>query len=441
MAIFSLALKSLRNRRFTVGLTIVSIALSVTLLLGVERIRRAAQSSFTSTVSGTDLIVGARTSPLQLLLSSVFGFSDVTNNIRWESYEAMSDLPGIAWTIPVSLGDTHAGYRVMGTTEAYFRHFQYGRRQALKMKSGAWFVSEDGTVLGAEVAENMGYQVGADIVVAHGAGDISFIKHDAHPFQVVGILSRTGTPVDRTVFVSLSGMDAIHAGMDPAEDHGHDPLALHAAGDHHNPEKVRTDGHHSAVAADRHLHDHEPKAITAFYIGLESRSAALAVQRMVNAYNGEPLTAILPALALQELWGIVGVVEKSLITVSSFVVLVGLSGMLVAIMTSLNERRREMAILRSVGARPLHVFSLIVGEAGFVTSIGVMIGILFLYGSLIIAQPLVASRFGLLAKVGGMSAHELILLGIVCATGLIIGIIPGYRVYRHSLADGMTVHI
>ena len=130
-----------------------------------------------------------------------------------------------------------------------------------------------------------------------------------------------------------------------------------------------------------------------------------------------------------------------LLVVSGFVVLVGLSGMLVAIMTSLNERRREMAILRSVGARPLHVFSLIVGEAGFVTSIGVMIGILFLYGSLIIAQPLVASRFGLMATIGRVSAYELILLGIVCAMGLIVGIIPGYRVYRHSLADGMTIHI
>jgi putative ABC transport system permease protein len=194
MQIFGLAIKSLRNRKFTAGLTIVSIALSVTLLLGVERIRREAQTSFTNTISGTDLIVGARTSPVQLLLSSVFGLSDATNNIGWESYESISSHPGIPWTIPISLGDTHAGYRVLGTTGTYFDHFRYGRKQALQIKDGGWLTSEVGAVLGAEVAEKLGYRVGSDIVVAHGSGEISFMKHDAHPFHVAGILARTGTP-------------------------------------------------------------------------------------------------------------------------------------------------------------------------------------------------------------------------------------------------------
>jgi len=421
MAILSLAIKSLRNRKVTVGLTIVSIALSVTLLLGVERIRREAQTSFTNTISGTDLIVGARTGPVQLLLSSVFGLSDATNNIEWESYEALSAHPGIAWAIPISLGDTHLGYRVLGTTRAYFDHFRYGHRQALQMQAGGWFASEDGAVLGAEVAEKLGYRVGADIVVTHGSGDVSFIKHDTHPFQVAGILVRTGTPVDRTVFVSLAGIDAIHAGMDPADDHGHDPLTAHAVSSPH--------------------HEDEPEAITAIYIGLKSRSAALSVQRTVNEYKGEPLSAILPAVALQELWAIISVVEKALLAVSGFVVLVGLSGMLVAIMTGLNERRREMAILRSVGARPLHVFSLIVGEAGVVTLIGIIAGIASLYGLLIAAQPLIASQLSLFLGITGLSGYELILMGIVCAAGLVIGIIPGYQVYKYSLADGMTVRV
>jgi putative ABC transport system permease protein len=421
MAILSLAFKSLRNRKATVGLTIVSIALSVTLLLGVERIREEAQTSFTNTISGTDLIVGARTSPVQLLLSSVFGLSNATNNIAWESYETISDHHGIEWSIPISLGDTLAGYRVLGTTLAYLDHFRYGRRQALQIKAGKWFTAEAGVVLGTEVAEKLGYRLGSDIVVAHGAGDISFIKHDAHPFRVTGILARTGTPVDRTVFVSLSGIAAIHAEMDPAIAHGHDPIAGQAAAAHH--------------------HEDEPAEITAFYIGLKSRSAALSVQRMVNAYKGEPLSAVLPAVALQELWEIIGMAEKTLLAVSGFVVLVGLSGMLAAIMTSLNERRREMAILRSVGARPLHVFSLIVGEAGFVTLIGILTGTGLLYGFLIMAKPIIASRFSLFIGITGLSGYELILMGTVCVAGFIIGIIPGLRFYRYSLADGMTVKV
>jgi putative ABC transport system permease protein len=421
MAILSLAFKSLRNRKATVGLTIVSIALSVTLLLGVERIREEARTSFTNTISGTDLIVGARTSPVQLLLSSVFGLSNATNNISWESYESISNHSGIAWTIPISLGDTHAGHRVLGTTGAYFEQFRYGHKQALKMQSGGWIASEGGAVLGAEVANKLKYRVGSDIVVGHGAGNISFIKHDEHPFRVAGVLTRTGTPVDRTVFVSLAGIDAIHAGMVSGDDHGHDPLAGQATADHH--------------------HEDEPAAITAFLIGLKFRSAALSVQRTVNEYEGEPLSAVLPAVALQELWEIVSVVENTLLAVSGFVVLVGLSGMLVAIMTSLNERRREMAILRSVGARPLHVFSLIVGEAGFVTLIGILTGIGLLYGFLFMAQPLIASMFSLFIGITGLSGYELILMGTVCVAGFIIGIIPGYQVYRYSLAGGMTIRV
>jgi putative ABC transport system permease protein len=438
---FVLAIKSLRNRKFTAGLTVVSIALSVTLLLGVERIRSEAQTSFTNTIAGTDLIVGARTSPVQLLLASVFGLGNATNNIDWESYEKISKHPGISWSIPISLGDTHDGYRVLGTTGAYFDHFQYGRKQALQMRAGTWFDSENGAVLGAEVAEKLGYRVGSGIIVSHGSGEISFIQHDSHPFQVAGILERTGTPVDRTVFVGLSGIDAIHAGMEAADDHGHDPLAAHEEMDHHHGKEPYGTALHNVVHGGHRLHGHEPRAITAFYIGLKSRSAALSVQRMINEYKGEPLTAVLPAVALQELWGIVGIVEKALLAVSGFVVVVGLSGMLVAIMTSLNERRREMAILRSVGARPLHVFSLIVGEAGFVTLTGIAVGTTLLYTFLLAAQPLIAARFGLFIGIGGLSAYELVLMGVVCLAGFCIGIIPGYRIYRFSLADGMTIRI
>jgi putative ABC transport system permease protein len=229
--------------------------------------------------------------------------------------------------------------------------------------------------------------------------------------------------------------------MDPVGDHGHDPLAAHADMDHRQREESHGSGRTKARHEDHNLHGHEPRAITAFYIGLKSRSAALSVQRMINEYKGEPLTAVLPAVALQELWGIVAIVEKALLAVSGFVVVVGLSGMLVTIMTSLNERRREMAILRSVGARPLHVFSLIVGEAGFVTLVGITTGITLLYTLLFAAQPLFASRFGLFISISGMSAYELALMGIVSLAGLFIGIIPGYRIYRFSLADGMTIRV
>jgi putative ABC transport system permease protein len=415
----ALAVKSLRNRKFTTLLTVVSIALSVALLLGVERIRREARESFTNTVSGTDLIVGARSGPVQLLLYSVFRIGNATNNISWKGYQEIAGTPGIRWTIPISLGDSHRGYRVMGTTPDYFEFFRFGGKGRLETTEGQVFEGVFDAVLGAEVARTLGYQVGDPIIVAHGAGEVSFIEHDDKPFQVVGVLKETGTPVDRTIHVLLEGIEAIHADWK----HG-----AHVHGMSISPDHLRRE-------------DLTPDAITAFFVGLESRIAALGVQRFVNEYPDEPLLAILPGVALQELWEITGVAENALLAISGFVVLVGLAGMLIALMTSLNERRREMAILRSVGARPLHVFSLIVGESAMLTLAGVAAGVGTLYGLLLVCRPLLLSGFGLFIPVGRPSAYELILMGIVCLAGLLIGLIPGYRIYRYSLADGMTIRI
>ncbi len=416
---FALALKSFRNRKFTTILTIVSISLSVTLLLGVERIRKETRTSFTNTISGTDLIVGARSGPLQLLLYSVFRIGNATNNISWESYQEIRRNPNIDWTIPISLGDSHKGYRVMGTNTDYFEFFRFAGGRRLEIADGRIFKGVFDAVLGAEVAQSLDYHIDDPIIIAHGAGDVSFVKHDDKPFKVVGVLKKTGTPVDRTIHVILEGIEAIHIDWKDGA-----PLPG------------------MSISQDRVLNMNlTPRAITAFFLGLKSRIAAFSVQRLVNEYPKEPLLAILPGVALQELWDLIGVAEKALLAVSVFVVVVGLSGMLIALMTSLNERRREMAILRSVGARPVHVFSLIVGESAMLTFLGVIAGVGLLYGLLFVSQPLIVTRFGLLIAIGGLSTYELILMGVVCLAGCIIGTIPGYQIYRYSLSDGMTIRI
>jgi putative ABC transport system permease protein len=435
--ILMLAIKSLRNRKFTAALTVLSIALAVILLLGVERIRSEARESFASTVSGTDLIVGARSSPVHLLLYSVFRIGNATNNVRWDSYEALANRPEVAWAIPFSLGDSHRGFRVLGTTQDYFEHFRFGRGRKLDLAQGKRFEDAHDAVLGAEVAEALGYKLGQAIVIAHGTGDVSFSLHKEHPFRVVGILARTGTPVDRTVHVTLEGMDVVHAEHNEAST---DPLAAamqaREEADHHDGPGAAHEGdeeHEHAAGSNR--------AITAFLVGLKSRGAALSVQRFVNEYAAEPLTAILPGPTLQEVWDILGAAEKTLLAVSALVVVVGLAGMLVALLTSLSERRREMAVLRSVGARPIHVFGLILGEAAFLTLSGIGLGVVALYVGLLAGQPWLEARLGLLIGVGWPSAHEFALMILVATAGVLIGLIPAYRIYRYSLADGMTIRI
>ena len=419
MAILSLAWQSLRNRRSTASLTVISIALSVTLLVGVERLRTEARASFANTLSGTDLIVGARSGPVQLLLYTVFRIGDATNNMSWQSYQDIIAHPRVAWSVPISLGDSHRGFRVLGTTTEYFDRYRYARDRQLAVAEGQRFADLYDAVIGAEVAEQLGYQLDDSIVIAHGAGDVSFARHDDKPFRVAGILARTGTPVDRTVHVSLEAIEAIHIDWQ-----GGAPIP----GISISAEQARG-------------MDLTPKVITGALIGLKSKVATFQVQRFVNDYPQEPLSAILPGVALSQLWNLIGIAENALLIVSVFVVVVGLFGMLTALLTSLNERRREMAILRSVGARPGHVFALIMGEAGFLTLLGALLGLSLLYLLLLTGQPLIESRFGIFIAIGGLSSHELILLGAVVCAGFLVGSIPSYRAYRLSLADGLSVRV
>ncbi len=453
MSVMGLAIKSLRNRRFGAALTTLSIALAVMLLLGVERIRSEVRTSFASTISGTDLIVGARSGPVQLLLYSVFRLGDPTQSIAYATYEDLADHPQVAWTIPLSLGDSHRGYRVLGTTHAYFEHFRYARERGLELEAGRLFSEVFDAVLGAEVAAKLDYHVGDEIVIAHGAGEVSFVEHADKPFHVSGILKRTGTPVDRTVHVQLSGIEAMHEDFQQGgRARDEDPLPARArrpaSGGHPH-------GHgHGRASGDRNAHDrspaqssaperhaHQPEKISAFLVGLKSRSAAPAMLRMVNEYKDEPLSAIMPAVALQDLWQLVGVAETALRVVSVFVLAVGLVGMLTALLSGIEERRREMAVLRSVGARPAHVFGLIVGEAGFITFAGALIGLVLLYLLQMAAQPLLAAQLGLFIPPAWPGWQELGVLAAVCGAGIVIGIIPGVRIYRYSLADGMTIRI
>jgi putative ABC transport system permease protein len=417
MYLLRLALASLGNRRFTAWLTVFAIALSVCLLLAVERVRTEARASFANTISGTDLIVGARSGSVNLLLYSVFRIGNATNNIRWESYEQLAKHRQVKWAIPISLGDSHRGYRVMGTNTAYFEHYRYARTQQLQLSSGRAFADDPfEVVLGAEVAQALAYKLGDELVLAHGVAAISLLKHDDKPFKVVGILDRTGTPVDRTLHISLAGMEALHV-------------------DWQNGMPAR--GAAKVSAEQARAMDLQPTQITAVLLGLNSKIATFSLQREINEFRGEPLLAILPGVALQELWSLMGTAEKALFVVSLFVVLTGLIGMLTAILTSLNERRREMAILRSVGARPWHIASLLIVEAFALALAGVLLGVLLLY----VGIGFVQANYGLYLPLNMPSRYEWTLLGAILSAALMMGCVPAWRAYRQSLADGLSIRL
>ncbi|MEZ9241835.1 ABC transporter permease [Vibrio splendidus] len=413
-----LALKSVLNRKATAILTILTVAVSVILLLGVERVRTEAKSSFANTISGTDLIVGGRSGQVNLLLYSVFRIGNATNNIDWKSYEEFSQHNAVKWAIPISLGDSHKGFRVMGTNHSYFENYRYGSKQPLTFQQGKEFNQLFDVVIGADVAKKLDYKIGDHIILAHGISDVAFSRHDNLPFTIVGILAPTGTPVDKTVHVSLEAIEAIHVGWESGANLGHTP----------NAEALKQ-------------RDFQPKQITAMMVGLKSKIQTFALQREINNYRQEPLSAIMPGIVLHELWGMMAVAEQALLIVSGFVVIAGLLGMLSSLLTSLQERRREMAILRAMGARPRHVFGLLISEASALTFLGITLGVAVLFALIAVVAPIVQQSYGINISISAITPHEWKLLMLVQVAGIIIGFIPAFRAYRQSLSDGMTIRI
>jgi putative ABC transport system permease protein len=415
--ILRLAFGSLVARALTVGMTILAIALSVALFLGVEKVRTGAKASFADTISGTDLIIGARSGSVQLLLYSVFRIGNATNNMTWKSYQDIAARTEVDWIVPISLGDSHRQFRVMGTTPAFFERYKYRSGKSLALRDGAVMSDLFDTVIGADVATTLGYDISDPIVVAHGLA--SFSKHENQPFHVSGILEKTGTPVDRTVIVSLEAIEAVHVDWQSG---------------------AQIPGQSTPADVIRQM-ELEPQALTAALVGVKSRLQIFGLQRSINEYPLEALLAILPGVALRELWQIVGIAETALIAVSAMVVVTALIGMMATIFSSLNERRREMAIFRAMGARPRVVLGLLVLEAALMAAIGAILGLALLYVGLFIGQPLIDSAFGLWLPIEAPTMREVwVLLGVVAA-GAIVSMVPALRAYRMSLADGMMVKI
>ena len=418
MKLLPLAAKSAWSRKTGLILASLSIALSVMLLMGVDTIRKQAKTSFTNTISRTDLIVGARSGPVNLLLYSVFRIGDATANVSAKTWQEIAEMPEVAWTVPISLGDSHRGFRVMGTNQDYFRYYKYGDKRELAIESGKEFDDLYDTVLGREVADKLGYKVGDKIVLSHGLVATAFSAHDDKPFVVSGILERTGTPVDATVHVSLEAIEAIHVDWQAGT---RSPIKI-------NAEQAR-------------LKDLQPKSITAFMVGLENRIATFRLQRKINEFRKEALLAILPGATLATLWRTIGQFETILVTIASLVLLAGLLGMLTTLISTLNERRREMAILRAVGAHAWHIIALFALEALLIVLAGVVIGLILHFSLLGLAIPLLESQYGLRIALMLPDLQQWLIMGVALLLGLIFSLLPGLIAYRRSLQDGLQLKV
>ena len=421
MIYLRLAIKSLNNRFFTVALTVCSIALSVTLLLAVERTKRAAEDGFTQSISQTDLLVGARTGPLNLILYTVFNIGNASNNISWKSYQDLKSRPEIAWTIPYSLGDGHKGFRVIGTDENFYEHYRFRGDQKIELSAGVPALDIFDVVIGSDVQNKLNYKIGDQVIIGHGVTHGEAVQHhDDKPFKVVGILKPTGTAIDQSLYISLYGMEAIHMdwehGAAPTKEHAIDPHTL-------SKEKIKID------------------AITAFFLRTQSRIETLKLQRSINEYKPEALLAIIPGSTLSELWRSLSHIEQVLKIISIMVLLVGIASMVSSLLAGLNERRREMAILRAIGASPKHITLLLVFESTAITFAGIVLGVVIQLSGFFILSGWLAENFGFYVQGTALTKTELIYLILILAVGILAGLIPALKATQNTLKDGLQVKV
>ena len=415
--LLKLTLNSLYARLLTVGMTVFAISLSLMLYMSVEKLRTSAYTSFTDTISQTDLIVGARTSSVQLLLYSVFRIGNATNNITWESYEDVINKKEVAWSVPISLGDSHKGFRVMGTNSEFFKRYKFRGGQSIKLEQGNNLDDLYDVIIGAGVAEKLNYSVGTPLIVSHGLQ--SFSDHDDQPFKVSGILAKTGTPVDNTVIVSLEAIEAIHVDWSTG---------------------AKIPGQITPVEEIRQM-DLSPKNITAALIGVNSKLQIFQLQRWINEYPEESLSSILPGVALQELWRIVGVVENLLLGISVTVIFTTLIGMTAIIFSSLNERRREMAIWRAMGASPKVVIGLLMLEAFIISVMSIIVSTVMLFLTLYVLQPWIDNTYGILVNIETLAVKDIYIFMLFILSASLVSLIPAIRAYWFSINDGMTIKI
>lgn len=424
--LFLLASRSAWSRKGSLLLLLLSVITSTCLLLGIDLARQSAKASFSNAVAGTDLIVGAQTSPVSLLLYSVFRIGQATRNVPYAEFERLEQDPRVKSALPIALGDSYRGFAVVGTKAVYFDQFLYGARQNLQLAQGRSFedysVGKPASVLfeavlGSEVAKRLKHEVGDKIALSHGMQiQQTEPSHADKPFTVVGVLQATGTPVDQSVHISLAGMEAIHVDW---------AAGVPIAGAQIPAEYVTR-------------FNLQPKSVTAVLLALNNRAGVFRMQRELENRPNAALSAILPGVALSTLWQTVGVVERVLLFVAALVAVVSALGLTSVMLVTLGQRRRELAVLRSTGAGPRTVFGLLCLESALVMWVGVALGVLALALGGAAFAPWVQAQFGLqLVGISELTAGLLAVLAFAIF-GSLLGLVPAFQAYRNQLQDGLN---
>ena len=444
---FTLVLQSLFNRWLSCLLIILTLALSISLYFTVSRIQESVKASFKSTVSGVDSVVAARGGNLQILLNSVFLIGEPSAPIQWNTYKDIANNNKIKWAVPISLGDSHKGYRVIGTTNDYFKQIKYSSGKNIELLTGNTFNDVFDVVLGSVVAGKLNYNIGQEIAITHGLSDVGEVHtftsekndnnddhddhakheedegHDDHAshdhenlgFKVSGILKPTGTPIDNAVYVSLAGIEAMHTGWI-------------------GNQKVIDVSLEQIMKKEL-----KPKTISAIFLSLNNRTQIFQFQRDIINYKEEAISSVMPGITLSRLWMLTGNVDKAFKIITFFIIIIALLGMIAMTIAGLSSRRREMAILRSVGASPVNIVSLLLVESIIISIVSCILGYILMVLIFSLGKDYLQNNYGIFIDSFSIKNYDLQIVITIVFAALIATIVPAIQIYKNTLRDGLSV--
>lgn len=464
-----IVLKNMKQRLLSTLLTVASVALAAALVISVQTLERETEQNYTQTSVGYDLILAATGSRMQATLNSIYHLESSTGVIPYAVHQAaMADLR-IAESYPFFVGDNYRGVRIAGTSPGFILESQPRAGQRFNIAEGRIFEKPFEAVIGSAAAERLGVEIGHRFVATHGITEPAEAEaethvHDEYEFEIVGILSQSRTAHDNVIFTSTYSTylthyedEQLHAGHEHGDEHHHDH------GHEHEYDHEHDDPAHDAEADDAEawplpLSDYEDRVerIDAVLLKFENQAAAAQLAGMLNmptpenpllrrnmmrdpffSYKDE-LMGVIPAVQIQELMSIVGNAEQVLRAIGWLVFAVALFGVLVAIYNTMEERRRDIAIMRSLGARRGTIMQLILMEAGFITLFGCLIGLGLSVLSIASLAPYIAETAGIVVSPYAIEASQLVTLASFVILGLLAGLIPAAKAYNTDVVARLS---
>ncbi|MBI3830785.1 MAG: ABC transporter permease [Planctomycetes bacterium] len=421
--ILLLVRRSLRQHALSTCITVGSVALACGLVMAVFSIKTQTHEAFTGGNIGYDAVLGARGSQLQLVLNTVFHLETSPGNIPWKMYQEIKKNPQVELAIPYALGDNYEGFRIVGTSDELFTKFEYQEGKKFLLKPGGVFFDPTlaEAIVGSYVAEKTGLKVNDTFNPFHGLDYDPTLRHN-EVYHVVGVLEPTNTPNDRVIWIPIDG--------------------LFRMGGH----TLRGTGKDYKAEAGKPIPD-EAKEVSAVMLKLKSEFAGMALEQQINK-QGKAATLAWPiGKVMLELFEKIGWVDRVLALVAYLVVAVAAGSILASIYNTMNERRREFAILRALGARKGTVFSAIVTEASAIALLGSLLGFgvyaVIIEGAAVVIRQQTGVVIDILRsgqlEIGSASLPVVVVAPIAMVLiGALAGVVPAIKAYSTDVASNLT---